>query len=75
MFGSTGAAADANDVTIGSYGDDLLAWIDTIKSRLPRKDGLLRRAVPIGHSEGGLVVIAPANRIERQGAYGKSNWK
>ncbi|MDP5086596.1 MAG: alpha/beta fold hydrolase [Yoonia sp.] len=65
MFGSMSAAADANDVTIESYGDDLLAWIDTIRSRLPRKDGLLRRVVPIGHSEGGLVVLAAANRIER----------
>jgi pimeloyl-ACP methyl ester carboxylesterase len=65
MFGSKGAVPDANDVTIKSYGDDLLVWIDTIRSRLPRNDGLPRRVVPIGHSEGGLVVLAAANRITR----------
>lgn len=65
MFGSKDAVPDANEVTIESYGDDLLAWIHTIRSRLPRNDGLPRRVVPIGHSEGGLVVLAAANRITR----------
>ncbi len=62
MFGSADAVADANDVTIAAYGDDLLAWAETIRARLPTRNGE-RCVVPLGHSEGGLVVLAAIERL------------
>ncbi|WP_375554050.1 alpha/beta hydrolase [Roseovarius mucosus] len=62
MFGSEGAISDPNDVTIASYGDDLLAWTAAIRKRLPTQDGR-RCVIPIGHSEGGLVALAAMARI------------
>lgn len=62
MFGSAGAVADPNDVTIARYGDDLLAWTAAIRERLPAEDGT-RCIIPIGHSEGGLVALAAMGRI------------
>ncbi len=62
MFGSSGAVSDPNDVTIAGYGDDLLAWTDTIQARLPAQGGP-RCVIPIGHSEGGLVALATMARL------------
>jgi uncharacterized protein len=62
MFGSSGAVSDPNDVTIAGYGDDLLAWTDTIQVRLPAEGGP-RCVIPIGHSEGGLVALAAMARL------------
>jgi len=62
MFGSEGASPDPNDVTIASYGDDLLAWTAAIRKRLPTEDGT-RCVIPIGHSEGGLVALAAIARL------------
>lgn len=62
MFGSAGAVSDPNDVTIASYGDDLIAWTAAIRERLPAKDGT-RCVIPIGHSEGGLVALAAIARM------------
>lgn len=62
MFGSKGAILDPNDVTIASYGDDLLAWTAAIRKRLPAEDGT-RCVIPIGHSEGGLVALAAIARM------------
>lgn len=62
MFGSAGAVSDPNDVTIARYGDDLLAWTAAIQERLPAEDGT-RCIIPIGHSEGGLVVLGAVARI------------
>lgn len=62
MFGSAGATSDPNDVTIASYGDDLLAWTEAIQERLPATDGA-RCVIPIGHSEGGLVALAAMARL------------
>lgn len=63
MFGSSQAIADANDVTIADYADDVLAWTKAIRERLPREDRQTRRVVLLGHSEGGLVVLAAAKRM------------
>lgn len=62
MFGSADAVSDPNDVTIASYGEDLLAWTNAIRKRLPAENGT-RCVIPIGHSEGGLVALAAMARI------------
>lgn len=62
MFGSAGAVSNPNDVTIACYGDDLLAWTNVIRARLPAKGGP-RCVIPIGHSEGGLVALAAMARM------------
>jgi pimeloyl-ACP methyl ester carboxylesterase len=62
MFGSEGAVSDPNNVTIGEYGDDVLAWTNAIRERLPAQNGT-RCVIPIGHSEGGLVALAAMARL------------
>jgi uncharacterized protein len=62
MFGSADPVSDPNDVTIASYGDDLLAWTNAIRERLPAEDGM-RCVIPVGHSEGGLVALAAMARL------------
>lgn len=62
MFRSAGAIPDANDVTIAAYGDDVLSWTQAIRARLPQDTGA-RCVVPLGHSEGGLVVLAAIARL------------
>jgi pimeloyl-ACP methyl ester carboxylesterase len=62
MFGSEGAIPDPNNVTIAGYGDDILAWTNAIRERLPSADGA-RCVIPIGHSEGGLVALAAMVRL------------
>jgi uncharacterized protein len=58
MFGSGAAVADANAVTIDDYVADVAAWIAVIR----RETG-----VPcvwlLGHSEGGLVALAAAQKL------------
>ena len=63
MFGSEDAIPDANDVTITAYGDDVLAWTRVIRERLPTIGGDTRCVLPLGHSEGGLVVLAAISRM------------
>ncbi|SOC21492.1 hypothetical protein SAMN05877809_1173 [Rhodobacter sp. JA431] len=63
MFGSVDAIPDANEVTISDYGDDVLAWTRTIRKRLPTTGGGTRCVLPLGHSEGGLVVLAVNSRL------------
>jgi uncharacterized protein len=55
MFGSAGAIADANAVTIDDYVTDAHAWIAVIKQRSGAACVWL-----LGHSEGGLVAMAAA---------------
>jgi hypothetical protein len=62
LFGSRGAVADPNAVTIAAYGDDLVAWTKGLCDRLPAPDGG-RRVLPVGHSEGGLVALAAMARL------------
>ncbi|AZL60521.1 alpha/beta fold hydrolase [Tabrizicola piscis] len=62
MFGSEGAISNPNDATIASYGDDLLAWTNAIRERLPAEKGT-RCVIPIGHSEGGLVALSAMARM------------
>lgn len=59
MFGSAGAVADANAVTIGDYVDDVAAWSKLVRERTGRECVWL-----IGHSEGGIIALAAANRLE-----------
>jgi pimeloyl-ACP methyl ester carboxylesterase len=59
MFASAAAIPDANKVTVQDYADDVHAWIDVIKS----KTGASCVWV-LGHSEGGLVALAAAQRPE-----------
>jgi hypothetical protein len=63
MFGSVDAVPDANQVTISAYGDDVLAWTRAIRERLPTTGGGTRCVLPLGHSEGGLVVLAAVSRL------------
>lgn len=62
MFGSAEAVSDPNDVTIAGYGDDLLAWAEIIRDKLPGASGP-RCVIPLGHSEGGLVAMAAMDRL------------
>lgn len=58
MFGSK-AAGDATRVTIADYAADMRSWIDTARKRTGRTCVWL-----LGHSEGGLVVLAAAQQPE-----------
>lgn len=59
LFGSQSAIADANDVTLGDYADDVQSWIETIKAQVgPDCISVL------GHSEGGLVALLAAGRVK-----------
>jgi pimeloyl-ACP methyl ester carboxylesterase len=55
MFGSAGAVADANAVTIPDYAADTRSWMKAIRARTRAKCIWL-----LGHSEGGLVALATA---------------
>lgn len=57
MFGSSGAIADANAVTIEDYAADIHSWVATIRATM---------RVPcvwvLGHSEGGLSALVAARQ-------------
>lgn len=55
MFGSKAAIADANDVSIGGYAEDVTSWISALKAKTGEDCIWLA-----GHSEGGLVALAAA---------------
>jgi pimeloyl-ACP methyl ester carboxylesterase len=59
MFGSRQAVADANAVTIADYAADAAAWAKVARTRTG-----LPCAWILGHSEGGLVALAAAQRPE-----------
>lgn len=59
LFGSEGAVPDANAVTIADYVRDTGAWVDAIRARTGAKCVWL-----LGHSEGGLVALAAAAKVE-----------
>ena len=53
MFASKAAVADANAVTIAAYADDVRAWVKAARAATGAPCAWL-----LGHSEGGLVVLA-----------------
>ncbi|MBY0306475.1 MAG: lysophospholipase [Sphingomonas sp.] len=53
MFGSKAAIADANKVTIADYAADVTAWVKAARAATGARCVWL-----LGHSEGGLVVLA-----------------
>ena len=53
MFGSKDAVADGNAVTIAGYADDVRAWVKSARAATGAPCVWL-----LGHSEGGLVVLA-----------------
>ncbi len=53
MFGSKAAIPDANKVTIADYAGDVQAWVQAARAATGAKCVWL-----LGHSEGGLVVLA-----------------
>ncbi|MEA3065257.1 MAG: uncharacterized protein QOJ27_1709 [Sphingomonadales bacterium] len=57
MFGSASATADANAVTIADYADDVHGWVKAVRSHTGARCVWL-----LGHSEGGLVALAAAQR-------------
>ncbi len=59
MFGSEGAVPDANAVTIADYVGDTDAWVDAIRARTGTVCVWL-----LGHSEGGLVALAAAAKVD-----------
>jgi pimeloyl-ACP methyl ester carboxylesterase len=59
MFGSKAAIPDANAVTIADYAADAHNWIDALRKRTGARCVWL-----LGHSEGGLVALAAAQRPE-----------
>ncbi|RYE02016.1 MAG: alpha/beta fold hydrolase [Sphingomonadales bacterium] len=59
MFASKAAISDPNAVTIGDYATDARAWIDMLRRRSGRACVWL-----LGHSEGGVVALAAAQRPE-----------
>ncbi len=58
MFASAGATPDANAVTIADYVSDLGAWTTVIRQQTGAGCVWL-----IGHSEGGLVALAAAQKL------------
>ena len=59
MFGSAGAADDANSVTIADYVTDTDAWVHSVRAQTGASCIWL-----IGHSEGGLVALAAAQEVD-----------
>ena len=57
MFGSAGATANANDVTVDAYVADVEAWTSAILDRSGTSCVWL-----LGHSEGGTIAMAAAAR-------------
>lgn len=57
MFASGGAIPDANNVTISDYANDVHAWVNVIKGKTGAPC-----VWALGHSEGGLVALAAAQR-------------
>ena len=57
MFGSAGAIADANAVTIADYAADVHAWVKAARARTGASCVWV-----LGHSEGGLVALAAAQQ-------------
>jgi uncharacterized protein len=53
MFGSAGAVADANAVTVNDYAADIHTWVDAMR----RKAGVSCVWL-LGHSEGALIALA-----------------
>jgi uncharacterized protein len=58
MFGSSAAVADGNAVTIDDYAADVQSWIAVI-----RKQTGVPCVWVLGHSEGGLVALAAAQKV------------
>ena len=59
MFASAAAIADANDVSIDAYVEDVAAWADLARERTGNDCVWL-----LGHSEGGIIALKAANRLE-----------
>ena len=59
MFGSKGAIADANKVTLGDYAADTHQWVAAIRKRTDAPCVWV-----LGHSEGALVALASAQKPE-----------
>jgi pimeloyl-ACP methyl ester carboxylesterase len=57
MFGSARAVADGNAVTIADYAADVHAWVEAVRGRTGAPCVWV-----LGHSEGGLVALAAAQR-------------
>lgn len=57
LFGSKGAIADANAVTVADYAGDAHTWISALRQRTGAKCVWL-----LGHSEGGLIALAAAQQ-------------
>jgi len=55
MFGSKGAVANANKVTIADYAADARAWVASVRKATSAQCIWL-----LGHSEGGLIALATA---------------
>ena len=59
MFGSRGAVADGNAVTVDDYVTDTASWLAAI-----RKQTGVSCVWVLGHSEGGLVALAAAQKVK-----------
>ena len=59
MFGSQSAVRDAKAVTIDDYVHDTGAWVDAIRARTG-----VRCVWLLGHSEGALVALAAASKVD-----------
>jgi pimeloyl-ACP methyl ester carboxylesterase len=57
MFGSAGAAADADAVNIADYAWDVQSWVEVIRRNTGASCVWL-----LGHSEGGLIALASSRR-------------
>lgn len=59
MFGSAGAVADPNAVTVADYADDIHTWTGTIRQRTGAGCAFV-----LGHSEGALMALQAAREAE-----------
>lgn len=57
LFGSKAALSNANNATIGGYADDVARWVEVLRADTGRDCVWVA-----GHSEGGLVALAAADR-------------
>ena len=59
ILGSAGAFADANQVTLADYADDVRSWVGVVRERTGAPCVWL-----LGHSEGGLVALLAGQQSE-----------
>jgi len=64
MFGSRRAILTPYDVTVTDFVEDLVSWVKIINTALPMHGNGVRAIVLAGHSEGGVISLVAAPRLQ-----------